>query len=162
ASGALRRLTHTKEKEEVPSFSPDDAHVAFVRGGNLFVVDLGRAVERALTRDGADDVLDGLLDWVYQEEVYGRGTFRGYWWSPDSRRVLYQVQDRVQTWLDLDETDAATLRTRTLLREKTEAWVDRQDKGLHWLPDGGFLWLSERTGWKHIYRYRADGTLVGP
>src|SRR5206468_1221615 len=26
----------------------------------------------------------------------------------------------------------------------------------------GFLWLSERTGWKHVYRYRRDGTLVNP
>src|SRR5262249_43986486 len=34
-SGALRRLTRTKGGEEVPSFSPDGAHVAFVRGGNL-------------------------------------------------------------------------------------------------------------------------------
>jgi dipeptidyl-peptidase 4 len=40
--------------------------------------------------------------------------------------------------------------------------VDRQENGLQWLPDGGFLWLSERTGWKHVYRYRGDGTLVGP
>lgn len=30
------------------------------------------------------------------------------------------------------------------------------------LADGGFLWLSERTGWKHVYRYDRDGALVGP
>ncbi len=28
-----------------------------------------------------------------------------------------------------------------------------------WLKDGSFLWLSERTGWKHLYHYTADGTL---
>jgi dipeptidyl-peptidase-4 len=58
--------------------------------------------------------------------------------------------------------DAATLRVRTLLREKTKAWVERHDKAVTWLRDGGFLWLSERTGWKHLYRYRGDGTLIGP
>ena len=84
-------------------------------------------------------------------------------WSPDSRRVLFQVQDRAQTWLDLDDVDAATLRLRTLLREKTKAWVERQDDARHLaarrrIPVG----LSERTGWKHVYRYRGDGTLVGP
>ena len=29
-----------------------------------------------------------------------------------------------------------------------------------WLKDGSFLWLSERSGFKHLYHYRADGTLV--
>jgi dipeptidyl-peptidase-4 len=238
----LTRLTNTAGAEEEPSFSPDGSRVAFVRGGNLHVVDLGRrVVERALTRDGSPDVLNGILDWVYQEEIYGRGRFKGYWWSPDSRRlallqlqearvphyplvddiattprvedqrypkagdpnpevrigiveasgggprwvdlaryaaeeplvvdvtwspdsrrVLFQVQDRAQTWLSLDDVDAATLRVRTLLREKTKAWVERQDDAVTWLRDGGFLWVSERTGWKHVYRYRGDGTLVGP
>ena len=30
-----------------------------------------------------------------------------------------------------------------------------------WLKDGSFLWLSERSGYKHIYHYAADGTLRG-
>jgi dipeptidyl-peptidase-4 len=241
ASGALTRLTSAAGSEEEPSFSPDGARVAFVRGGNLYVIDLGRRGERALTRDGSDEVLNGILDWVYQEEIYGRGHFKGYWWSPDSRRlallqlrearvpryplvddippsprlesqryprpgdpnpearlgiveaaggrprwldlsryaadeplivdvawspdggrVVFQVQDRIQSWLDVAEADAGTLRTRLLFREKTRAWVERQENGLLWLGDGSFLWLSERTGWKHVYHYRADGTPVGP
>jgi dipeptidyl-peptidase 4 len=238
----LTRVTAGAGTEEEPSFSPDGSRVAFVRGGNLYIADLGRRpVERALTRDGSADVLNGILDWVYQEEIYGRGHFKGYWWSPDSRRlallqlqearvpryplvddvsapprveetrypkagdpnpevrlgvvdvaggpprwvdlsryaaeeplvvdvtwspdsrrVVFQVQDRIQTWLSLDDVDAATLRVRTLLREKTKAWVERHDNAVTWLRDGGFLWLSERTGWKHLYRYRGDGTLIGP
>jgi len=31
-----------------------------------------------------------------------------------------------------------------------------------WLQDGSFLWISERTGFRHVYHYRADGTLVRP
>ena len=42
-----------------------------------------------MTIDGGDKVRNGLLDWVYQEEIYGRGNFRGYWWSPDSSRLAY-------------------------------------------------------------------------
>jgi dipeptidyl-peptidase 4 len=239
-SKALTRLTNTAGTEEEPSLSPDGTRAAFVRGGNLHVVDVSGHGERALTHDGSPDVLNGLLDWVYQEEIYGRGDFKGYWWSPDSRRlaflqlrearvprypivddipaeptvdetrypkpgdpnpdvrlgvveaaggaprwvdlaryaadeplvvnvgwspdgrgVAYQVQDRVQTWLDLDLLDVSTWRTRTLLRETTKAWVDRQPDGVVWLRDGGFLWTSERTGWKHVYRYRGDGALVG-
>jgi dipeptidyl-peptidase-4 len=29
-----------------------------------------------------------------------------------------------------------------------------------WLDDGSFLWQSERTGWRHLYHYAADGKLI--
>ncbi|HEX7191544.1 MAG TPA: prolyl oligopeptidase family serine peptidase, partial [Thermoanaerobaculia bacterium] len=29
-----------------------------------------------------------------------------------------------------------------------------------WLADGSFLWESERSGWRHLYHYKADGTLI--
>src|SRR4029453_6329943 len=65
-----------------------------------------------------------------------------------------------QSWLDLVAADADTLGSTILFREKKRAWVERQENGLTWLGDGGFLWLSERSGWRHVYRYRGDGTLV--
>ena len=45
--------------------------------------------------------------------------------------------------------------------DQGKAWVERAANA-RWLKDGSFLWPSERTGWQHLYRYRADGTLVGP
>jgi dipeptidyl-peptidase 4 len=86
-------------------------------------------------------------------------------WTPDSRFVEHQVQNREQTWLDMNLADASSGRTRRLLRETTKAWVNNLG-GPVWLKDGSFLWLSERTGFKHVYRYRArdtgEATLVGP
>ena len=35
-------------------------------------------------------------------------------WTPDSRRVVFQVQDREQTWLDLVMADADSGRSRAL------------------------------------------------
>jgi dipeptidyl-peptidase-4 len=29
-----------------------------------------------------------------------------------------------------------------------------------WLKDGSFLWLSERSGWRHFYHYTPDGKLI--
>src|SRR4029077_3016622 len=70
-----------------------------------------------------------------------------------------QVQNRTQTWLDLDLTAAGS--TRTLFRETTKAWVDpTNEEGPRWLKDGSFLWLSERTGWAHVFHYSADGALL--
>ena len=84
------RLTSNPDEEVGESFSPDGRMVSFIRGGNLYVEDLGQQRrERALTRDGDDKILNGRLDWVYQEELYGRGNFGAYWWSPDSTKIVF-------------------------------------------------------------------------
>jgi dipeptidyl-peptidase-4 len=46
-----------------------------------------------------------------------------------------------------------------VLRETTKAWVNVNGSPT-WLRDGSFLWLSERSGFKHVYQYRTDGTQV--
>ena len=83
------RLTNNPEEEIGESFSPDGRMVSFVRENNLYVEDLAQGRERALTRDGSAKILNGRLDWIYQEELYGRGNFEGYWWSPDSTMIAY-------------------------------------------------------------------------
>ncbi|RPH60223.1 MAG: hypothetical protein EHM89_09290, partial [Acidobacteria bacterium] len=88
------RLTSQNGEEEVPSYSPNGRLVSFVREGNLFVVDLEPARERALTTDGGPELRNGRLDWVYEEELYGRGNTRGYWWSPDSSSLAFLQLDQ--------------------------------------------------------------------
>ena len=84
------RLTFTPQEEVGEEFSPDGRMVSFVRDNNLYVEDLGmQRRERALTRDGSAKILNGRLDWVYQEELYGRGNFGAYWWSPDSTTIVF-------------------------------------------------------------------------
>ena len=238
SSAKAERLTTESGEEEVPSFSPDGRLVAFVRGNNLHVVDIASQREQALTTDGTRELLNGKLDWLYQEEIYGRGQFKGYWWSPDSSRlaflqldekpvpeytvvdhipyrpalevtdypkagdpnptvklgvapvagggpswvdlgsysaseflivnvgwtpdskqVVHQVQDREQTWLDLNLADVSNGRARRVLRETTSAWVNENGNPV-WLKDGSFLWFSERSGFKHLYRYSAAGDML--
>jgi len=84
------RLTSNPDEEVGEGFSPDGRMVSFVRGNNLYVEDLSmQRRERALTSDGSPKILNGRLDWVYQEELYGRGNFGAYWWSPDSTRIAF-------------------------------------------------------------------------
>ena len=234
-SDALTRLTSAPGMEEEAAFSPDGRFVSFVRDNDLYVVDVASQRERRLTTDGNEDTLNGILDWVYQEELYGRGTFHAYWWSPDSSRIAfmklderpvrrfavvdhipyqqtveselypkagapnpiaklfivtasggtprevntesytggdflivnvawspdnkltYQIQDREQTWRDLNILEGAN--PKRLIRETTKAWVERGEDP-DWLKDGSFLWMSERSGFQHIYHYAADGTLI--
>ncbi len=92
AAGTLKRLTNNKAEEMEPDFSPDGKLVSFVRGNNLFVVDIAKANEKQLTRDGREGdkpIYNGYLDWIYEEELYGRGNKRGYWWSPDSKYLAF-------------------------------------------------------------------------
>jgi dipeptidyl-peptidase-4 len=83
------RVTNNPEEEVGETFSPDDRMLSFVRNNNIYVYDLAAQRERRLTTDGSPKILNGRLDWVYQEELYGRGNFEAYWWSPDSTKLAY-------------------------------------------------------------------------
>jgi dipeptidyl-peptidase-4 len=95
AESRLTRLTTAPGKEEEPAWSPDGRRIAFVRENDLYAIEIGTGREQRLTRDGSPDILNGKLDWVYQEEIYGRGIFKGHWWSPDSSTLAYlQLDER--------------------------------------------------------------------
>jgi dipeptidyl-peptidase-4 len=101
------RLTSAAGEEQEPTFSPDSSKVAFIRHHNLFVVDVKAGRETAVTADGSATILNGEMDWVYEEEIYGRGTKRAYWWSPDSSRVAFlRIDDTpVTTYVTLDDVN---------------------------------------------------------
>ncbi|MGI9166370.1 MAG: DPP IV N-terminal domain-containing protein, partial [Pyrinomonadaceae bacterium] len=80
-------------------------------------------------------------------------------WTPDSQKVVYQAQNREQTFLDLNFADAKDGKSTTVVRETSKAWVEVIDNP-HWLKDGTFLWESTRNGWRHLYHYGQDGRLI--
>ena len=83
------RVTMGPQEEVGETFSPNGRMIGFVRGNNIYVYDIAQGKERRLTTDGGAKILNGRLDWVYQEELYGRGNFEAYWWSPDSSMLAY-------------------------------------------------------------------------
>lgn len=83
-------------------------------------------------------------------------------WFPNSRQLAVQRQSRDQKTLTLLRADAATGATRDLVVERSETWVDLHDE-LTFLTDAGdFLWASSRSGYRHLYAYDAEGTLLRP
>jgi dipeptidyl-peptidase-4 len=84
-----RRLTKDPEEEDVPTFSPGGNRVAYVKNNNLYSVDLKTGLVEKLTADGEEHVLNGKLDWVYEEELANRRSARGYEWSPDGEKIIY-------------------------------------------------------------------------
>jgi dipeptidyl-peptidase 4 len=241
---AARRLTNDEAEEEVPHFSPDGAKVAFVKGNDLWTVDVATGEATRITTDGSPTVLNGRLDWVYEEELAGRSGGRAYVWAPDSLAIAFlrldvskvpefpivdflppnakqeaqrypkagdpnatpavkivswgpgngglrstatrfdaedvllgpslswtpdssavaftkmnRTQTRIEAFLLPRSGDAAP---RSLLSENSASWINSHEPPI-FLPDGsGFFWLSERSGFLHLWRYRMDGTLAGP
>ena len=82
-------------------------------------------------------------------------------WTPDSK--IFQVQNREQTWLDMRAGDVASGDSRLVWRETSDCWVEAGPEPV-WIEGGAsFLWLSERDGYKHVYRWslgEAQGRLT--
>lgn len=238
ADKRAQRLTQTAAAEVGEEFSPDGKTVSYIFDYNIWTVDVASGQSRSVTHDGSEELLYGRLDWVYQEELYGRGNFKGYWWSPDgqhlaflrideapvkqfpvidhipnyaeaeitnypkagapnpkvtigivavrggditwvdlskyeimeylvvrvgftpdSENLVFQIQDRVQSWLDLNTADLASGKMTTLFRESSDTWVNICNDLPYYLEDGSFYWISERSGFAHLYHFNAKGEL---
>ncbi|WP_030929337.1 S9 family peptidase [Streptomyces sp. NRRL S-646] len=80
-----------------PRPSPDGRHVAYVAQGALRVVGAEGKDERALAEPESANVTYGLAEFIAAEEMQ---RLRGFWWSPDSDRLLVaRVDDTpVRRW----------------------------------------------------------------
>lgn len=74
------------EKVQEPRFSPDGTKVAFVYGRNIYIKDLKANTIQQVTTDGSENIINGLTDWVNEEEF---GLVRAYDWNADSNALAY-------------------------------------------------------------------------
>ncbi len=79
-------------------------------------------------------------------------------WTP-AGDVVVQVENREQSRLDLVRYDIATGEGHLLWSETSDVWINLHDH-LRFLPDGSFVWASERSGFCHLELRAADGSLV--
>ena len=89
ATGQMKSLVKDAAPVEDVTFSPTGERVAFVQQNNLFALDLRTGLREKLTSDGNENVMNGKLDWVYEEELAMRATGRAYKWSPDGKKIAY-------------------------------------------------------------------------
>ncbi|MFE0438332.1 prolyl oligopeptidase family serine peptidase [Streptomyces nigra] len=80
-----------------PRPSPDGRHIAYVARGALRVVGAEGDGDRALAEPEAEGVAYGLAEFIAAEEM---GRHRGFWWSPESDRLLVARADdgAVKRW----------------------------------------------------------------
>ena len=79
-------------------------------------------------------------------------------WLPGSKRLSYQWQSRDQQTLDLRVVSLAQIdKSRVLVEERSDAWVNLNND-LHFLKQQeSFIWASERDGFNHLYLIGLDG-----
>ena len=77
-------------KIQEPKFSPDGSKVAFVFERNLYVKDLGANSIEQITSDGSEHIINGLSDWVYEEEF---GFVRAFDWNADGSALAFMQFD---------------------------------------------------------------------
>ncbi len=225
-----------ENKAELTVLNPAETQLAFVNNDGLNFLNLESRQTTTVAKTD-DDNLVGKLDWVYQEELYGRGNFKGFWWHPTENRVAFlsldespvlpftvmdhlpvrgkseftnypksgdplpkvklgvvttdktdditwtdmssysdellisavswsqigdrlvaQVQNREQTWLDFVTADPSGENAKAIFRDQTTAWIESPGDPI-FLDDSTFLWVSPRNGYRHLYRYKLDGTM---
>jgi len=92
-SGKVTSLNNGNTVQE-PRFSPDASKVAFISDNNLFCQDLNTGKITQITTDGKKNaIINGLADWVYEEEF---GHARQYEWTKNSDAIVFVKSDESQ------------------------------------------------------------------
>ncbi|WP_407517158.1 S9 family peptidase [Elizabethkingia anophelis] len=86
-------------------------------------------------------------------------------WVLDSKSVILQQLNRKQNQSKIIVADANSGVSKTIHTETDPAWIDIKSRwndndpsGWDWINNGKeFLWLSEKDGWRHIYKIDMNG-----
>lgn len=107
ATGKLHRVGQGAAEATLmfAKFSPDGGRVAYVRNGDVYAEPATGGTAVRLTHDGSKTVVNGMTDWVYEEEFDLRDGFR---WSPDGASILFWQFDMkgIRDFLLINDTDS--------------------------------------------------------
>ncbi len=102
----------------------------------------------------------GTITWMQVEGDPRNNYIPRMEWAGNSNEILFQQLNRPQNRLHIMVGNATTGRAETIYTEEDEAWIDVNDN-ITWLEGGEeFTWLSEKNGWRHLYRVSKDGKKV--
>ena len=136
------------ERAEINASGATIVHQRYPRAGRrnarveLYLEDIATLARRRVDLGASSDIYIPRVDW-----------------SKDGRTLYVQRLSRDQRHLDLLAVDPASGASRVILAESSPHWVEVTSDFTP-LHDGRFLWTSERSGYRHLYLYSADGRLV--
>lgn len=119
ASGQLHKLggDATPSSLMYAKFSPTGDSVAYVLDGDIYLEKLGSGEIRRVTQRASPRILNGMSDWVYEEEFRLRDGFR---WSPDGSKIAYWKFDTtgVSDFTMINNTDSLYPQTKVFAYPK--------------------------------------------
>jgi dipeptidyl-peptidase-4 len=158
-------------------WSPDDRHIAFARVDET-PIKLTERFEIAadnvttfsqrypaagspnvLVQLGVADVASGGVRWIdlgAERDIY----LARVAWLPDGKTLAIQRESRDQRRLDLLFADITTAKTRIVLTETSDTWIDLSDELTFLKHSKEFVWASSRNGHRHLYLYDHKGKLL--
>ncbi|HEY4110338.1 S9 family peptidase [Puia sp.] len=116
-------------------------------------------------RIGVVDVASGINKWMDIPGDPRQSYLPRMEWAANSTELVLQQLNRKQNESKLLISDVSTGRTTEIYDERDSAFIDCKDvwqdgviAGWDWLGGGReFLWVSDKDGWRHVYRVSRDG-----
>ncbi len=125
--------------------------------GDLWVIEVDGGAKRLIpTHAFKDQDLEFLTAPRTAADAYEKGIRIKWLGDSDGFWMLRRSRDLKRT--DLIYAGVAADSVHTVVREQMNTYVEVRNP--RFLPDGRFVWWSERNGWANLYLYEADGTLV--
>ncbi len=142
-SGALKKVGGPDAAEATlmyAKFSPKSDRVAYVRRGDIYVERLSDGTITRLTLDADSLHVNGMTDWVYEEEFDLRDGFR---WSPDGTKIAYWRFDMtgVRTFTLINDTDSLYPFTIPIQYPKTGTPNSAVKAGIVSADGGSTTWI---------------------
>ncbi|MDJ1469771.1 S9 family peptidase [Xanthocytophaga flava] len=115
-------------------------------------------------RIGVVEVTSGKTTWMVVPGDSRQHYIPRMEWAGASEVILQQL-NRKQNASKLIYCNVQTGTASTIYTETDEAWIDIKSRwndddpsGWEWINSGKeFIWVSEKDGWRHIYRISRDG-----
>ena len=114
------------------------------------------------TRVGTVDIDSAETVWIDLDGDPRQNYIPQMDWADNSDQVIIQYVNRLQNRNRVVLANVHDGSVELVHTDEDDAWLD-VNEDLKWL-DGGkyFTWLSERDGWRRLYRISRDGTDVRP
>ena len=112
-----------------------------------------------LVKLGVVDIKSGAVTWMdlgADADIY----LARVNWLPDGKTLAVQRESRNQRKLDLLFADIDSGKTRTILTETSNTWIDLNDELTFLKNSHQFIWASARDGYTHLYLYDINGHLI--